>query len=76
MISQLEFGCNQHSSPKEFLDELQNKGAKIVVGFLSLYEAVDVLCTVYRHGHSIHGFLQISVLLIRYGTILNSVLKI
>ena len=50
VISQLETSHNPHTSPKEFLDELQNTGAKIVVGFLPLYETVDVLCNAYRHG--------------------------
>ena len=37
VISQLESSHNPHSSPKEFLNELQNNGAKIVAGFLPLH---------------------------------------
>ena len=47
VISQLE---NRHLSTKEYLDELQNTGAKIIIGFLPLYEVLDVLCTAYLHG--------------------------
>ena len=51
IISQFEISHIPHSYyTKEFLDELQHTGAKIVVNFLPLYEAVDIFCTAYRHG--------------------------
>ncbi len=50
VISQLEISQNPHSSYKEYLDEIQNTGATIIVGFLPLLKVVDVLCTAYLHG--------------------------
>ena len=50
VISQLEINHNLHLNHKDYLDEIQNTGAKIIVGFLPLYKVIDVLCTAYHHG--------------------------
>ena len=50
VISQLEISQSPHSSHKDYLKEIRNTGAKIIVGFLPQYEVVDALCTAYHHG--------------------------
>ena len=50
VISQLEINHKPHLNLKDYRDEIQNTGAKIIVGFLPLYKVIDVLCTAYHHG--------------------------
>ena len=52
VVSKLETSYNLDISPKEYLDEIQNVGARIIIAFLPLSEAVDVLCTAHLHGFS------------------------
>ena len=53
VVSKLETNHNYlDTSPEEYLAEIQNVGAKIIIAFLPLSEAVDVLCTTYLHGFS------------------------
>ena len=50
VISQFEISNNPHSSHNDYLEELQNTGAKIVLGFLPSFKLMNVLCTAYHHG--------------------------
>ena len=51
VVLKLETSASPLVSSKELLRELQNVGAKIIIAFLPLRQAIDVLCVAQNHGY-------------------------